>query len=85
MLLLLMSAVANWLLLQESCMLCMLQGAGTDPATVDYLRKCLRSGRDTTVELLNYRKDGRPFWNLLSITHIRDVISGELPDMLTCI
>lgn len=47
-----------------------LQGAGTDPAALAQLRAALAEGRDCQVELLNYRKDGAPFWNLLSITHV---------------
>jgi len=29
-------------------------------------------GREVTVELLNYRKSGERFWNLLSMTPVRD-------------
>src|SRR5208283_5301265 len=49
-----------------------LQGAGTDPATVDTLRTAIREKRPITVQLLNYRKDGTPFWNRLSITPVED-------------
>ncbi|MCX6629853.1 MAG: SpoIIE family protein phosphatase [Candidatus Solibacter sp.] len=49
-----------------------LQGPGTDPATVDTLRSAIREKREVTVQLLNYRKDGTPFWNRLSITPVRD-------------
>jgi len=47
-----------------------LQGPGTDAAALDRLRASLAAQRDCQVELLNYRKDGTPFWNLLSITHV---------------
>ncbi len=32
----------------------------------------LRQGREATVELVNYKKSGDKFWNLLSITPVRD-------------
>jgi PAS domain-containing protein len=47
-----------------------LQGPGTDAAALDRLRAALADERDCQVELMNYRKDGTPFWNLLSITHV---------------
>lgn len=49
-----------------------LQGPGTDPKKVDEIRKAVYEQRECTVELLNYRKDGTPFWNQLSITPVRD-------------
>lgn len=48
-----------------------LQGPGTDPATGDTLRTAIREKREVTVQLLNYRKDGTPFWNRLSITPVQ--------------
>ena len=32
----------------------------------------MRSGTSLTIRLLNYRKDGSPFWNLLTMTPIKD-------------
>ena len=49
-----------------------LQGKETDPAAVAQLRAAIREGKSCTVELLNYRKDGAPFWNELSISPVRD-------------
>ena len=49
-----------------------LQGPDTDPDDVDKIRSAVREERECTVELLNYRKDGTPFWNRLSITPVRD-------------
>jgi PAS domain S-box-containing protein len=49
-----------------------LQGADTDTTTVDILRKGIQDGKDTTVEILNYRKDGEPFWNRLSVNPVRN-------------
>ncbi|QJW94675.1 PAS domain S-box protein [Frigoriglobus tundricola] len=55
----------------------MLQGKDTDPATVARLREAIRAGEPRTVELLNYRKDGTPFWNELSVSPVRDA-TGRL-------
>jgi PAS domain S-box-containing protein len=49
-----------------------LQGPATDLATVDALRTAIGQQREVTVQLLNYRKDGTPFWNRLSITPVQD-------------
>nr|AHZ63875.1 phototropin [Pseudolycopodiella caroliniana]AML78900.1 putative LOV domain-containing protein [Pseudolycopodiella caroliniana] len=49
-----------------------LQGAGTDPADVSKIREALKAGSGYCGRLLNYKKDGTPFWNLLTITPIKD-------------
>ncbi|MDY3560118.1 PAS domain S-box protein [Gemmata sp. JC673] len=49
-----------------------LQGKGTDPSAVAAVRAALRDGRPALVELLNYRKDGKPFWNALTVAPVRD-------------
>ena len=49
-----------------------LQGADTDRAAVDRMRAAIESEQDFATELLNYRKDGTPFWNRISIKPIRD-------------
>jgi PAS domain S-box-containing protein len=49
-----------------------LQGTDTDPAAVTKIRSGIREGRATTLELLNYKKDGTPFWNRLSVTPVRN-------------
>jgi sigma-B regulation protein RsbU (phosphoserine phosphatase) len=54
-----------------------LQGAGTEADTVTELRNAIRAGREITVEILNYRKDGTPFWNRLAITPVEDT-TGEV-------
>lgn len=48
-----------------------LQGEGTDPKDVTKLREAVKNGTHVSVRLLNYRKDGTPFWNLLTITPIK--------------
>ncbi|HEY9872735.1 MAG TPA: ATP-binding protein [Candidatus Obscuribacterales bacterium] len=47
-----------------------LQGPNTDPQTVDMLRISIAEAREVTVTLLNYRKDGQPFWNELKISPV---------------
>jgi two-component system cell cycle sensor histidine kinase/response regulator CckA len=49
-----------------------LQGAGTDPTAVTRIREALAAGSGCSVELLNYRKDGTPFWNSLAISPVLD-------------
>ncbi|MGI4746952.1 MAG: PAS domain-containing protein [Janthinobacterium lividum] len=49
-----------------------LQGSDTDRSTVDEVRGDVEEGRETTRELLNYRKDGTPFWNRLFISPVLD-------------
>lgn len=49
-----------------------LQGADTDQEQVHRLREALSSGREATVVLLNYRKDGSTFWNQLTISPVLD-------------
>ena len=49
-----------------------LQGEDADLDTVESMRRAMQEGRDCTVEILNRRKDGTPFWNRLSITPVRD-------------
>ena len=49
-----------------------LQGPATDPETVAEIRKIIAEQRIGTVELVNYRKDGMPFWNELTISPVYD-------------
>lgn len=49
-----------------------LQGKDTKSKSVDEIRKAIKNGKECTVELLNYKKDGTPFWNRLSITPLKD-------------
>ncbi|SDE63047.1 PAS domain-containing protein [Limimaricola pyoseonensis] len=44
-----------------------LQGPETDRAQVEKLRTALETEEVVVVELLNYRKDGTPFWNALHL------------------
>nr|AML78265.1 putative LOV domain-containing protein [Glaucocystis sp. BC-2016] len=49
-----------------------LQGQGTDSNTITQIGKAIRDGREYLTEVLNYRKDGTPFWNLVYITPVED-------------
>nr|AML78802.1 putative LOV domain-containing protein [Lunularia cruciata] len=49
-----------------------LQGPETDPQDIERIRAALKEGRSYCGRLLNYRKDGAPFWNLLTIAPIKD-------------
>lgn len=50
-----------------------LQGADTDPNTVREISAALREQREIRCVIRNYRKDGKPFWNELIISPVRDV------------
>ena len=58
-----------------------LQGSNAgSPETLSQRRRlgsAIRSGRSASVEILNYRKDGSPFWNELTIAPVRDA-SGAI-------
>nr|AML76827.1 putative LOV domain-containing protein [Sinningia tuberosa] len=49
-----------------------MQGPDTDQTEVDKIRNAARTGTSYCGRLLNYKKDGTPFWNLLTITPIKD-------------
>ncbi|PON62394.1 Phototropin [Parasponia andersonii] len=49
-----------------------LQGSGTDPEELAKIRESLQAGSSYCGRLLNYKKDGTPFWNLLTIAPIKD-------------
>lgn len=54
-----------------------LQGPETDQATVSKIRDAIREQRDITVQLINYTKSGKKFWNLFHLQPMRDQ-KGEL-------
>lgn len=49
-----------------------LQGRGTDPATVARIRSMLAQGKPFYEEILNYDKKGTPHWVSLAVNPIRD-------------
>ncbi|MBK1698069.1 PAS sensor domain-containing protein [Rhodovibrio salinarum] len=44
-----------------------LQGPDTDPHDVAAIHKAIAQARSLTIDILNYRKDGTPFWNRLRL------------------
>ncbi len=49
-----------------------LQGKETDPKPVQKLRRAIRKGEACHVKLINYKKNGKKFWNELVITPVRN-------------
>ena len=49
-----------------------LQGGGTDAATVGRIHEAIRAEREVMVDILNFRIDGKPFWNRLMIAPLYD-------------
>lgn len=49
-----------------------LQNGDRDQPVIDRIRTALREGKSCREVLRNYRKDGSPFWNELSITPVYD-------------
>ena len=55
----------------------LLQGADTDPDTVAEIRRAIERRQETSVEILNYKKNGAAFWNALFISPVHDA-DGKL-------
>ncbi len=49
-----------------------LDGPETDPSAIAVIDRAIAEERETLVELVNYRKDGTPFWNRLTLTPVLD-------------
>lgn len=49
-----------------------LQGIETDPRTIEEIRIAREKGKSFSGNILNYRKDGSPFWNELTIAPVRN-------------
>ena len=49
-----------------------LQGPKTDASAVAEIRKAIDGGNECTVRLLNYTKQGKPFWNMFTLAPVRD-------------
>lgn len=49
-----------------------LQGPETDPATVKKIRQAIDNQTEVTVQLINYTKSGKKFWNLFHLQPMRD-------------
>ena len=48
-----------------------LQGAGTDADAIDAMRQAVRTGKSYSGTVRNYKKDGTPFWNEVTIRAVR--------------
>ena len=57
-------------LIGRNCRL--LQGPGTDPLAVGQIRNAIAEEKVTVIDILNYRKDGKPFWNALHLGPVYD-------------
>jgi len=55
----------------------LLQGPETDKGTIARMREAIAARRNFQGEILNYRKDGTPFWNELTISPVFDS-AGQL-------
>jgi non-specific serine/threonine protein kinase len=49
-----------------------LQGPRTDARAVREIRRAVDEGDECTVRLLNYTKQGKPFWNMFTLAPVRD-------------
>jgi PAS domain S-box-containing protein len=49
-----------------------LQGPLTDPESIHKLHDAVHDGKSCRLELVNYRKDGTPFWNEVALDPIHD-------------
>ncbi len=60
----------------------LLQGPQTDPITVGRISEKLRAGALVSEEILNYTKDGQPYWLSIEITPARD-LNGEITHFIS--
>ncbi len=58
-----------------------LQGPETDPAQVSMMRARMRANKAFTAELINYRKDGTPYWVVIEVQPVFDA-RGSLVNYL---
>ncbi|KAF6257514.1 hypothetical protein COO60DRAFT_1284973 [Scenedesmus sp. NREL 46B-D3] len=63
------------------CGLAFMQGEATDPVAVQRINEAVREGERVSVSVVNYKKDGTPFFNQLQITPLRSRC-GEYTHML---
>lgn len=58
-----------------------LQGPDTDPATIELLRKNINAGKSIQTEILNYHKNGAPYWLDLLIQPVLND-EGEIKEFI---
>lgn len=54
-----------------------LQSGDRDQASLERIREVLRNGGACRETLRNYRKDGTPFWNELSLSTVKNADDGQ--------
>uniref|UniRef100_A0A1D1XSA7 Protein TWIN LOV 1 n=1 Tax=Anthurium amnicola TaxID=1678845 RepID=A0A1D1XSA7_9ARAE len=54
-----------------------LSGPGTDVKALEQIRESIQAAKACSVRILNYRKDGSTFWNILHISPVRNA-SGKI-------
>ncbi|MCS6989930.1 MAG: PAS domain-containing protein [Chloroherpetonaceae bacterium] len=54
-----------------------LRGTFTDKEEIERLRESVQQGSPISSEILNYRKDGKPFWSALTLTPVKNE-QGEI-------
>ncbi len=59
----------------------LLQGADSDPATVEYMRGKIRNSEGFKAEIINYTKDRRPYWVSLEVQPVLNE-SGEITNFI---
>ena len=57
-----------------------LQGDHTDRAAVARLKGAIRAREESVELVLNYRKSGEPFWNLLYVGTLNRILLEDLDD-----
>lgn len=50
-----------------------LQGPDTDPRAIQEIRSAVVEASECTVRILNYKKNGKAFWNMFSLAPMADV------------
>ena len=60
-----------------------LQGDETDRAAVRQLRKAVTRAEPITVRLVNYKKSGEPWWNLLTLSPVKNA-AGKVRASTVC-
>jgi PAS domain S-box-containing protein len=58
-----------------------LQGPATDPASIGMIRDGIADNEPMSVEILNYRRDGAPFWNQVRVSPVANA-AGEVTHYL---
>jgi PAS domain S-box-containing protein len=51
-----------------------LQGQATDPAAIDTIRDSIAADEPMSIEILNYRQDGAPFWNQVRVSPVANPV-----------